>query len=186
MFQRPATVRPPTGKRCCRILAGPRSLQTSSHGQPSSLNEWERIKWKSGKFRLAICFLKIFLNLFSISKGPCLFGLHEDKARVSGRQSAHWGPPCKDALSWCQVRMSGIQKREREPGRFCPDLCIEVSACFSTLTTAHAECSLKPGARKGSSSLCAILFLSPSLDAEETVMPRGSSASQVHTLSIED
>lgn len=65
-------------------------MQTSSGLKLSFMNECERIKWKAGKFRLDICFLKICSpkKFFPISKGPCLFGLSLLRQRQSGPECA--------------------------------------------------------------------------------------------------
>lgn len=56
------------------------------------------------------------------------------------------------SLCWFQVLTSGIQKRGRSRA-FLSCFCIRISACASTLSTEHAQYSLKRWSRSGSSSL---------------------------------
>ena len=66
-------------------------MQTSSGLKLSFMNECERIKWKAGKFRLDICFLKIFSpkKFFFCFQGPLFIWL------VSFKTKTEWSRMCR-------------------------------------------------------------------------------------------
>ena len=53
----------PMGRTTCRRSFSFIWMQVSSSLKSSFLNEWEGIKWKSGKLRLDSCFLKMFFSI---------------------------------------------------------------------------------------------------------------------------
>lgn len=156
----------PRGRTTCRRSFSFIWMQVSSSLKSSFLNEWEGIKWKSGKLRLDSCFLKMF---FSIPRALVYLAVPQEGSGVhSGliQPLQSWGDETSHSCSI--ILDSGIVSRIQNIGLelrylffFFLIYVSKIWSCFSTRMTRHPKCFLNPWNKNKLFSPCipAVLLL---------------------------